>query len=212
MGVLENLGLAMGLAWTSGLNLYATVAAVGLAASAGLIHLPPDLLVLTHPLVIGVACLMYIVEFVVDKVPYVDSGWDVLHTFVRIPAGALLAARALGDVHPALEMAAVLAGGTVALAAHGTKATARLAINASPEPVSNWFASLGEDLTVLLGIWLVFRHPVIMLLLVLAFVGVVAWLTPKLYRLASRGLRSVRTRIQGEPRAGSRTEAPTPPV
>src|SRR3990170_7857413 len=132
MGVLENLGLAMGLAWTSGLNLYATVAAVGLAASAGLIHLPPDLLVLTHPLVIGVACLMYVVEFVVDKVPYVDSGWAVLHTFVRIPAGALLAARALGDVHPALEMAAVLAGGTVALAAPGTKATARLAINASP--------------------------------------------------------------------------------
>jgi len=212
MGVLENLGLAMGLAWTSGLNLYATVAAVGLAASAGLIHLPPDLLVLTHPLVIGVACLMYVVEFVVDKVPYVDSGWDVLHTFVRIPAGALLAARALGDVHPALEMAAVLAGGTVALAAHGAKATARLGINASPEPISTWFASIGEDVTVLLGIWLVFRHPVIMLLLVLAFVGVVAWLTPKLYRLARRGLRSVRSRIRGELRVGSRAGAPTPPV
>src|SRR2546429_544656 len=126
---------------------------------AGMIHLPPDLQFLTEPLVIAIACLMYFVEFFADKVPYVDNGWDVIHTFIRIPAGALLAARAVGSVNPALELAALLAGGTVALAAHGTKATVRLAVNVSPEPFSNWFVSVGEDLGVLGGIWLIFHHP-----------------------------------------------------
>src|SRR5215831_16589579 len=134
MGTLEMLSLAMGTAWTSGLNLYATIATLGLAGSAGMIQLPPDLQILTEPLVIGVACLMYFIEFFADKVPYVDNGWDVLHTFIRIPAGALLAARAVGNVNPALELAALLAGGTIAFAAHGTKSTLRLVINASPEP------------------------------------------------------------------------------
>ena len=129
MGTLEALSLAMGTAWTSGINLYATVAALGIAGQMDMIHLPPELQVLTHPVVIAVACVMYVIEFFADKVPYVDSGWDVLHTFIRVPAGAMLAARALGDMNPALEIAAALAGGTIALAAHGTKAT-RLAINA----------------------------------------------------------------------------------
>ena len=91
---------------------------------------------------------MYVIEFFADKVPYVDSGWDVLHTFIRVPAGAILAAKSLGDMNPALELAALLSGGTVALAAHGTKATVRLAINTSPEPFSNWAASFAEDVTV----------------------------------------------------------------
>lgn len=199
MGILETLSLAMGAAWTSGINLYATVAALGLAGKFGMIQLPPDLEILTHPLVITVACVMYIIEFFVDKIPYVDNGWDVVHTFIRVPAGAILAARAVGSVNPALELAAILAGGTVALAAHGTKAAARLAINVSPEPFSNWFASLGEDLAVLGGIWLSFHHPVIMLILVIGFIGLAVWLIPKFYRFARRGFQRFRSWLRGKP-------------
>lgn len=198
MGTLETVGLAMGVAWTSGVNLYATIAVLGLAGSAGMIQLPPDLSVLTNPLVIGIACVMYAIEFVADKVPYVDNGWDALHTFIRIPAGAVLAARSVGHMDPALELAALLAGGTVALAAHGTKATVRLAVNTSPEPVSNWFASVGEDIAVLAGLWLVFRHPFVMLFLVLGFTVFATWLIPKLFRLARRGVQAFRARLRGE--------------
>ena len=197
MGTLEALSLAMGTAWTSGINLYATVAALGIAGRSEMIHLPPDLQVLTHPAVIAVACLMYVIEFFADKVPYVDSGWDVLHTFIRVPAGAVLAARSIGDMNPALELAALLAGGTVALAAHGTKATARLAINASPEPFSNWFASVTEDVAVLGGIWMIFNHPLLMLILILSFLALVVWLVPKLFRLAKRGFQVLRDRLRG---------------
>lgn len=197
MGTLEALSLAMGTAWTSGINLYATVAALGIAGRSEMIHLPPDLQVLTHPAVIAVACLMYAIEFFADKVPYVDSGWDILHTFIRVPAGAVLAARSIGDMNPALELAALLAGGTVALAAHGTKATARLAINASPEPFSNWFASITEDVAVLGGIWMIFNHPLLMLILILSFLALVVWLVPKLFRLAKRGFQVLRDRLRG---------------
>ncbi len=188
----------MGVAWTSGVNLYATIAVLGLAGSTGMIQLPPDLLVLTSPLLIGVACIMYCIEFFADKVPYVDHGWDVLHTFIRIPAGALLAARSVAHLDPALELAALLAGGTVALAAHGTKATVRLAVNTSPEPFSNWFVSVGEDIAVLGGMWLVFHHPVVMLFLVLGFTAFAVWLIPKLLRLARRGFEALRARVRGE--------------
>jgi hypothetical protein len=197
MGTLEALSLAMGTAWTSGINLYATVAALGIAGRSEMINLPPDLQVLTHPAVIAVACLMYVIEFFADKVPYVDSGWDVLHTFIRVPAGAVLAARSIGDMNPALELAALLAGGTVALAAHGTKATVRLAINASPEPFSNWLASVTEDVAVLGGIWMIFNHPLLMLILILSFLALLVWLVPKLFRLAKRGLQALRDRLRG---------------
>jgi len=204
VGVLETLSLALGTAWTSGINLYATVAALGIAGRAGMIQLPPDLLVLQDPLVIGLACIMYVVEFFADKVPYVDSAWDVLHTFIRVPAGAILASRSIGTVNPALEVAALLAGGGVALAAHGTKATLRLAINVSPEPFSNWLASIGEDLTVLGSIWLIFNHPLIMLILVGGFLALAFWLIPKLFRLAKKGFQMLRARL--------RRKAPTEPV
>lgn len=212
MGVIETLSLAMGTAWTSGLNLYATIASLGLAGRAGMIQLPPDLQILTDPLVIGIACLMYFIEFFADKVPYVDNGWDVLHTFIRVPAGALLAAGAVGDMNPAMELAALLAGGGVALAAHGTKATVRLAVNVSPEPFSNWFASVGEDLAVLGGIWLIFHHPLVMIVLVLGFTAFAAWLIPRLFRLAKRGFQSLRARLRGERSASGtvQTSAPTP--
>jgi hypothetical protein len=197
MGTLEALSLAMGTAWTSGINLYATIAALGIAGQMDMIQLPPDLQILTHPMVIAVACVMYLIEFFADKVPYVDSGWDALHTFIRVPAGAVLAARSLGDMNPALELGALLAGGTVALAAHGTKATARLAINASPEPFSNWLASITEDVVVFGSIWMMFNHPIIMLTLVLVFLALLVWLTPKLFRMAKRGFHALRNRLRG---------------
>jgi Domain of unknown function (DUF4126) len=197
MDTIQALSLAMGTAWTSGINLYATVAALGIASRAEMIQLPPDLQVLAHPAVIVVACIMYVIEFFADKVPYVDSGWDIVHTFIRVPAGAILAAKSLGDVNPALELVALLAGGTVALAAHGTKATLRLAINASPEPFTNWAASVTEDLTVLGSIWMVFHHPILMLLLIASFIAMVIWLLPKLFRLAKRGYQTLRDRLRG---------------
>ena len=211
MGVLETLSLAMGSAWTAGINLYATVAVLGLAGRYEMIQLPPELQILMHPLVIGVACVMYLIEFFADKVPYVDNGWDVIHTFIRIPAGAVLAARAVGDVGPALEVAAILAGGTVALAAHGTKSTVRLAINASPEPFTNWFSSIAEDLVVFGGIWLTFNHPVVMLALVILFLALAAWLIPKLYRLAKAGFKLLRDRIAGIQRTHSGSPSPPSP-
>jgi hypothetical protein len=208
MGVLETLSLAMGTAWTSGINLYATIAALGIAGSADMIQLPPDLQILTHPLVIGVACVMYVIEFFADKVPLVDSGWDVIHTFIRIPAGAILAARAVGNTHPALEIAALLAGGSVALAAHGTKATLRLAINASPEPFSNWAASVSEDAAAFGGVWLAFQHPIWMLVFIAAFVAFAAWAFPRLFRLAKRGFQALRDRFR-DGRSGPISPSPS---
>ena len=197
MGTIEALSLAMGTAWTSGINLYATVAALGIAGRAELVHLPQNLEVLSHPAVIAIACVMYLIEFFADKVPYVDSGWDVLHTFIRVPAGAILAARALGDMNPALELAALLAGGSIAFIAHGTKATTRLAINASPEPFSNWAASITEDIAVLGSIWMIFNHPIIMLGLILIFLVLVVWLVPKVFRVAKRGYQALRNKLRG---------------
>lgn len=199
MGVIETLTLAMGTAWTSGINLYATVAALGLATNAGLIHLPPELQVLGNPVVLGVSCVMYAIEFFTDKVPYVDNGWDVLHTFIRIPAGALLAAGAIGDVSQALELSAFLAGGTIAGAAHATKATARLAVNISPEPISNIVTSVGEDAAVLGGLWLIFQHPLVMLGALVIFAVFAAWFIPTMFSLAKRGFQSLRAKWRDEP-------------
>lgn len=203
---ISTLSLALGSAWTSGINLYATVAALGLASASGAIHLPPELQVLGHPAVITVALVLYFVEFFADKIPYVDSGWDAVHTFIRVPAGAILAARAVGPVSPPLELVAYLAGGGVALAAHATKATTRVAINASPEPVSNWIASLAEDVATLLGIWLIFNHPLVMVVFVVLFVAVAAWLAPKIWR----GLLSLFRRAQR--RFSGPSSAATTPV
>jgi ABC-type multidrug transport system fused ATPase/permease subunit len=197
MGTIEALSLAMGTAWTSGINLYATVAALGIANRLEMIQLPQNLEVLSHPGVIAIACIMYFIEFFADKVPYLDTGWDALHTFIRVPAGAILAARSLGDLNPTLELMALLAGGSIALIAHSTKATVRLAINASPEPFSNWAASITEDLTVFGSLWLMFNHPIVMIILVLVFLALVAWLVPKIYRLAKRGFQALRNKMRG---------------
>ncbi len=207
MEPLQQLGLAMGTAWTSGINLYATVAALGIAQASGLVQLPPGLEVLANPAVIAVAVVMYVVEFFADKVPYADTGWDALHTFIRVPAGALLAARALGPTNPALEVVAALAGGSVALAAHGTKATVRLAINTSPEPFTNWAASIAEDVVAVLGVWAAFNHPYVMLALVIAFLALSIYLVPKILR----SLRAVFRKLFGYDR-GAVAEAPSVPA
>jgi len=208
MEPLQQLGLAMGTAWTSGINLYATVAALGIAQASGLVDLPPGLHVLANPAVIVVAVVMYFVEFFADKVPYVDSGWDAVHTFIRVPAGALLAARALGPTNPALEVVAALAGGSVALAAHGTKATTRLAINTSPEHFTNWAASLAEDVAAFVGVWAAIQHPYVMLALVLGFLALAIYLVPKILR----ALRSLFRKLFGQSGAPHPTGSPPTPA
>lgn len=189
--LLATLALTMGASWASGINLYAALLILGIGGSTGNIDLPPDLQVLTDPMVIGAAGLMYFVEFFVDKTPGVDTGWDALHTFVRIPAGAMLAAGAVGDVTPALEIAAGIMGGSMAAVSHATKAGSRALINTSPEPFSNWGASLAEDVVVIGGLWTALTHPLVFLCLLLLFIVLAVWLLPKLWRV----LRAIAVRL-----------------
>ena len=176
------IALTMGAAWAAGINLYAAIATLGILGATGNMTLPPDLQVLANPLVIGAACLMFAVEFIADKMPGVDTGWDTIHTFIRIPAGALLAAGAVGDVDPAVSLAAALLGGTLAAGSHGAKAGSRLLINTSPEPFTNWTASIVEDIMVIGGIWAAVNHPWLFLVLMALFIVLLIWLLPKLWR------------------------------
>lgn len=182
MGIAETIALTLGVAWASGINLYAAIAVLGLMGSTGSIDLPPDLLILENPLVIAAAGLMYMVEFCADKVPGVDTGWDAIHTFIRIPAGAALAAGAVGDVNVGVELAAMIVGGGLAGATHATKAGTRALINTSPEPFSNWTASILEDVAVIGGLWMALNHPVIFIGLLVAFIALMIWLLPKIWR------------------------------
>ena len=176
------IALTMGVAWAAGINLYAAIATLGILSVTGNMTLPPDLQVLANPLVIGAACLMFAVEFVADKMPGVDTGWDTIHTFIRIPAGALLAAGAVGDVDPAVSLAAALLGGTLAAGTHGMKAGSRLLINTSPEPLTNWSASIVEDIMVIGGIWTAVNHPMLFCAMLLIFLLMMIWLLPKVWR------------------------------
>lgn len=180
--LINTIALTMGLSWASGINLYAALLVLGVGGATGNIDLPPDLQALQDPLVIMAAGAMYAVEFFADKTPGVDSGWDTLHTFVRIPAGAMLAAGAVGDVTPTLEIAAGILGGGMAATSHATKAGTRLLINTSPEPVTNWIASFSEDILVLAGLWTALNHPIVFLVLLLVFIGLTIWLLPKIFR------------------------------
>src|SRR6202521_3955321 len=173
MNPVETLGLALGAGFSSGLNLYATIATLGLLQRFGVIHLPESLQVLSHPWVLGIAIAFYAVEFLADKIPYVDTVWDAIHTVIRPPAAALLAYSASGGVPPEWRWGAALLAGGVALTSHGTKASARAAVNASPEPFSNWTLSFGEDLLAVWLTWMATAHPlattiVVSLLLVLS--------------------------------------------
>ena len=180
--VASTIALTMGVAWASGINLYATILVLGLLGATGNMALPPDLQVLAHPAVIAAAGFMYLVEFVADKIPGVDTGWDTFHTFIRIPAGALLAAGAVGDVNPAIALAAAIIGGGMAAGTHATKSGTRVIINTSPEPVSNWTASLVEDIAVIAGLWTALNHPWLFLVFLIVFIVLMIWLLPKLWR------------------------------
>ncbi len=208
MGTIEIIALAMGAAWASGINLYATVAMLGFMGITGNIDLPPDLQILENPLVIGAAGVMYCIEFVADKIPGVDSTWDSVHTFIRIPAGAALAAGAIGDVSPAMELVAILGGGALATATHATKAGSRLMINTSPEPFSNWIASLSEDALVITGLWAALMHPWIFVGLLVLFIALIIWLLPKLWRAIKSVFRGIARLFGG---GKEEVEAPSPP-
>lgn len=185
------IALSMGTAWASGINLYAAIFMLGFLGSSGHIVLPPELEILMDPMVLAAAGFMYCVEFFTDKVPGVDTGWDAIHSFIRIPAGAVLAAGAVAEVGPAAELAAFLIGGSLAATSHVTKAGSRVLINTSPEPVSNWSASIAEDLAVIAGLWTALNHPVIFLVLLGLFIILAAWLLPRIWR----GIKFVACRI-----------------
>ena len=182
MDILQSVALAGGMAWASGMRLYAVVFFAGLLGWLGYLDLPAQLDVLQNPWVIGVAGVLLVVEFLADKIPVVDSVWDSIQGFIRVPAGALLAALALGDHDPSLMVIAGLLGGTLAAGTHIAKAGSRSLINASPEPFSNLAASLGEDALVASGFWAAVFHPVTFLVLLGIFVLLLCWLIPKLYR------------------------------
>ncbi len=175
------LALTMGLAWASGINLYATLLTLGFLANTGNIILPQDLQIVADPTVMAAAGLMYFTEFFADKVPGVDTGWDTIHTFIRIPVGAMLAAGAIGDLNPAVEIAAAILGGSLAAGTHATKAGTRVLINTSPEPFSNWFASVGEDIAVIGGVWACINHPVLFLIALVFFIAMMIWLLPRIW-------------------------------
>jgi hypothetical protein len=189
MNPIETLGLALGAGFSSGLNLYATVATLGLLQRFGVLQLPPHLQVLSHPWVLGIALALYLVEFFADKIPYLDTIWDVAHTFIRPPAAAFLAFAAAGGVAPQWRWAAALLAGGVALTSHGTKASARAAVNTSPEPFSNWILSFGEDLLAVWLTWMATAHPWATTIIVIALVALSIFLLYHLFRFARRAVQ-----------------------
>ena len=164
---------------------------LGIVGATGNMVLPQDLQILENPIVIFAAGFMYLVEFVADKIPGVDTGWDTLHTFIRIPAGALLAMGAVGEVNPALSLAAAILGGGMAAASHATKAGTRVLVNASPEPVTNWIASLTEDAVVIGGLWTAMKHPWIFLIFLILFLLFFIWLLPRIWRGIKKLIRFI---------------------
>lgn len=194
---LAAIAVALGAGWASGLNAYAAVLVLGAAGHLGLVSLPHDLQILTSPWVMGVATLLFALNFFADKIPYVDSINDMLQTFVRIPAGFLLAYGAAGGLSPEVAAVAGLLGGTLAAGTHIAKTGSRALINTSPEPFSNIAASLGEDVAVIGGLALAIAHPITFLCLLAAFVALLVWLLPKLVRLALIPLRRMTGRSPG---------------
>ncbi|MGH7509338.1 MAG: DUF4126 domain-containing protein [Gemmatimonadales bacterium] len=194
MSPLETLGFALGTSFASGLNLYATVAAAGLFQRLGLVQLPDPLQVLSHPMVLGVAITLFVIEFIADKIPYVDSAWDALHTFIRPPAAAVLSYSAFGSVPEEWKIGAALLAGSVALTSHGAKATSRAAVNTSPEPVSNWTLSLLEDGLAVLLVWLAAEYPLVTAGIVLVLVILAVLLIRKLWRFSRQLVERFRPR------------------
>ncbi|MBI5256848.1 MAG: DUF4126 domain-containing protein [Burkholderiales bacterium] len=191
------LALAAALGWASGLRLYAVVFCTGLAGALGWVTLPPGLQVLQQPLVLGAAGLMLVVEFVADKIPAVDSLWDALHTLIRIPAGAALAAGVFGADAGTWSVMAALLGGTLAATSHVAKATTRAAINTSPEPFSNIAASLAGDVAVPVMLWLAWTHPLVFAVCLVVSLVVMVALTLLLMKFLLGLIRALRGRLAG---------------
>lgn len=194
MDFIGTLALAMGSAWVSGINLYAAVATLGLLGRFSGLDLPGELSVLTSWWVIGAASALYVVEFVADKVPIIDSTWDLIHTFIRVPAGAVLAATAFGEFDRGVQVVAFLLGGGIALSSHSAKSATRVAINTSPEPASNIAMSLTEDVVAVGGTLLSVFVPILMIILVAAFMVIAIIMLPRIIRL----LRRMVARIRGQ--------------
>jgi len=193
MEAIEAISIMMGAAWASGINLYATILVLGWMGNSGQMDLPPNLQLLAEPSVMLAAGGMYFVEFFADKIPGVDTGWDAIHTFIRIPAGAMIAAGASQglDMGQAAELVALLLGGGLAATSHATKTGARVLINTSPEPFTNWTASITEDIAVIGGLWAALNHPIWFLIALALFIALVIWLLPKLWRAIKRVARAI---------------------
>ncbi len=179
--IVNTIALTMGASWASGINLYAAILMLGLLGMTG-DALPPSLQILSNPVVMGLSGLMYVLEFFADKIPGVDTGWDTVHTFIRIPAGALLAMGAVGEVNEAFIVGAAIIGGAMATGTHAAKAGSRVAINTSPEPFTNWAVSIGEDVAVIAGIWTALKHPMLFIVLLTCFIVLLFWLLPKVWK------------------------------
>jgi hypothetical protein len=194
MSPLETLGFALGTSFASGLNLYATVAAAGLFQRLGIVTLPEPLQVLANPVVLGIALTLFLVEFIADKIPYVDSAWDALHTFIRPPAAALLSYSAFAGegVPEEWKLSAALLAGGVALTSHGAKASTRAAANASPEPVSNWTLSLLEDGFAVFLAWMAAEHPLLTAAIVVVLVVLAVFLIWKLFSFLRQAVARLR--------------------
>jgi hypothetical protein len=202
MSPLETLGFALGTSFASGLNLYATVAAAGLFQRFGIIQLPDSLQVLASPFVLAIAVVLFVVEFIADKIPYVDSVWDVVHTFIRPPAAALISYSAFGHVPEEWKITAALLAGGVALTSHGAKATTRAAANTSPEPISNWTLSALEDVLAVFLAWMAAEHPILTAAIVVVLVILAVLLIWKLIgyvQVLRDRVRAWKTRPTGPP-------------
>ena len=197
MDIIASIALGAGAAWASGINVYAVILALGVLGGTGHLALPADLQILTNPLIIAAAGFMYCVEFFADKTPGVDSVWDALHTFIRIPAGAMLAAGTFGHLDPVLQIVAFLLGGTLAATSHATKAGARVLINTSPEPVSNWTASLTEDVIAFSTIWGATQHPAAWLAVLAVIMALTVWALPKVWSGVARLFANLKTWFRG---------------
>lgn len=206
MNIIEIFGLGLGAAWTSGINLYATVAALGLLQHFGLARLPGGLDGLDNWWIIGVALFLYAVEFVADKVPYVDTVWDAVHTFIRVPAGAIVAFSATANLDPTVRVVALLLGGSLALSTHGTKATVRAAANTSPEPFTNWTLSIVEDIFAVGALVLAVLNPAVILVVIFIFLLILAWVLPKVVRRLGRMLAAARGFFRGRAMAEASRE------
>jgi len=186
----------------SGIRLYSTVLAVGLGIRLHFLEVPPSLShleVLAETPVLLIAGSVYLVEFLADKIPVVDSLWDMVHTFIRPVGAAVLAATAIGPVDPVVKLSVILACGFVAFSGHSAKASTRVLVNQSPEPFSNIGLSLGEDVLVAGGVWLALNHPILTFVLVLVTVALIIWLVPKVFRLIRRQIGSVWNFVRGAP-------------